>query len=164
MWQRPSTASEVVRTPDYGVVHTPEHQVVQTGRLRVVQSNLAADSWLDTECSSYTLQCPECDVAFAAFHRADIRPVEPTLIRQGLLGQAGRSSQCPDVRCHNAVECAAHGRLVPSLLSLCLQTEYSGLMMPRVMGAEFQKYLNEDIPASEALARAKRQIDALYPS
>jgi ABC-type glycerol-3-phosphate transport system substrate-binding protein len=31
-----------------------------------------------------------------------------------------------------------------------------------IMGIEFQKYLNEDISAEEALARAKRQIDKLY--
>jgi ABC-type glycerol-3-phosphate transport system substrate-binding protein len=31
-----------------------------------------------------------------------------------------------------------------------------------IMGVEFQKYLREEIPAEEALGRAKRQIDALY--
>jgi hypothetical protein len=31
-----------------------------------------------------------------------------------------------------------------------------------IVGIEFQKYLNEDVSAGEALARAKKQIDRLY--
>jgi ABC-type glycerol-3-phosphate transport system substrate-binding protein len=46
----------------------------------------------------------------------------------------------------------------------CIPDPLNWQRVADIVGVEFQKYLNEDIPASEALGRAKRQIDALYPS
>jgi len=44
----------------------------------------------------------------------------------------------------------------------CIPDPLNWTRVSDIVGIEFQKYLNEDIPASEALARAKRQIDVLY--
>jgi ABC-type glycerol-3-phosphate transport system substrate-binding protein len=44
----------------------------------------------------------------------------------------------------------------------CIPDPLTWQRVADIVGVEFQKYLNEDIPATEALARAKRQIDAVY--
>lgn len=44
----------------------------------------------------------------------------------------------------------------------CIPDPLTWARVSDIMGVEFQKYLNEDIPASEALARAGRQIEELY--
>lgn len=44
----------------------------------------------------------------------------------------------------------------------CIPDPLTWQRVADILGTEFQKYLTEDIPAREALARAKRQIDALY--
>jgi len=44
----------------------------------------------------------------------------------------------------------------------CIPDPLTWARVSDIMGVEFQKYLNEDIPASEALARAGRQMEELY--
>jgi ABC-type glycerol-3-phosphate transport system substrate-binding protein len=44
----------------------------------------------------------------------------------------------------------------------CIPDPLTWQRVADIVGIEFQKYLNEDIPATEALARARRQIDAVY--
>jgi hypothetical protein len=44
----------------------------------------------------------------------------------------------------------------------CIPDPLTWQRVADIVGIEFQKYLNEDLPATEALARAKRQIDAVY--
>jgi ABC-type glycerol-3-phosphate transport system substrate-binding protein len=44
----------------------------------------------------------------------------------------------------------------------CIPDPLTWARVSDIVGVEFQKYLNEDIPAAEALVRAKRQIDKLY--
>jgi ABC-type glycerol-3-phosphate transport system substrate-binding protein len=44
----------------------------------------------------------------------------------------------------------------------CIPDPLTWQRVSDIMGIEFQKYLTEEIPAQEALARAKRQIDRLY--
>ena len=44
----------------------------------------------------------------------------------------------------------------------CIPDPLTWQRVADIVGIEFQKYLAEDIPAEEALARAKRQIDRLY--
>ncbi|UCC68166.1 MAG: hypothetical protein JSV79_13835, partial [Armatimonadota bacterium] len=44
----------------------------------------------------------------------------------------------------------------------CVPDPLTWYRVSDIVGIEFQKYLSEDIPAEEALGRAKRQIDRLY--
>jgi len=47
-------------------------------------------------------------------------------------------------------------------LGYCIPDPLNWQRVADIVGTEFQKYLSEDIPAEEALARAQRQIDELY--
>ena len=44
----------------------------------------------------------------------------------------------------------------------CIPDPLNWQRVADIVGVEFQKYLNEDIPASEALGRVKRQMEELY--
>jgi hypothetical protein len=44
----------------------------------------------------------------------------------------------------------------------CIPDPLTWQRVSDIVGVEFQKYLNEDVSAEEALGRAKRQIDELY--
>jgi multiple sugar transport system substrate-binding protein len=44
----------------------------------------------------------------------------------------------------------------------CIPDPLTWQRVSDIAGIEFQKYLNEDIPAEEALGRAKRQVEELY--
>ena len=44
----------------------------------------------------------------------------------------------------------------------CIPDPLTWARVSDIMGVEFQKYLNEDIPAAEALGRAERQVEELY--